>query len=942
MVYGRAGRLDDRGGGAAGFQLESKRNHGVMQRMTIGSTISHYKITEKVGEGGMGVVYKAEDTKLDRSVALKFLAPHLLQDAEGRKRFVREAKAAAALNHPNICTVYEIDEAGGETFISMAFIDGVSLDKKIEAAPLKLPEALDIAVQAARGLEAAHGKPIVHRDIKPANLMIGESSGSRRHVTIMDFGLAQLADQSKLTKKDTTLGTAAYMSPEQTRGLKLDPRTDIWALGVVLYEMVTGQLPFQGHYQQAIVYSITFEEPEPLTALRTGVPMELEWIVGKCLAKDAEKRYQSATELIVDLETLQEKLKLGKSTILRTAGAGQAESLSLPTGTQVGTGSPAGPRQAKSLSLPEISRWKWPALAAAIALAAFLAGLSLRLPTPPEPATVRRFSFTPESLYNTFQYRRAAISPNGKHIVYVSGEQPTRLWVRDLDREAARPLDGSEGSQRGPFWSPDSQFIGFAAGGELKKISVQGGLPVTLCNLSSQTYLSGVWGPEGSTIVLESTGGGGPTLHKVPARGGALKLLFERVKSEKGGGNHSPHFLPAEAAARALLFDKGSRANREIALKNLETGEVEVLAEGARPIYSPSGHILYQTSPVKAGLWALPFSIKTLKPTGEAFPIAQNVGDASLGNDGTLVFVDVAEGQRQLVWRDRQGLKMGLIGQPQDEILFPALSSKGDRVAVEGEEGGNADVWVHEVGQALKQRLTFDPARDGWPVWSLSSGTITFRSLREGSGDIFTRAADGGGEPEALVGTDLGEAPYEWSRDGDFLLYSVVHPENGIDIWYLKRKADGGGFESLPFLQTPFGEASAKFSPVGRFVAYCSDESGQYEVYVRDFPEGKSKWQVSENGGVQPRWSRDGKEMFYVEGNTLMTVEVSTSPSFSTGRVTHLFEDPSLSGSRPDYDVSADGQRFVMVETLEAEPGKKPAIHIVENWFEDFRERQGQ
>ena len=622
--------------------------------MTIGRTISHYKITEKIGEGGMGVVYKAEDTKLGRSVALKFLAVHLLQDAESRKRFVREAKAAAALNHPNICTVYEIDEAEGETFISMAFLDGVSLDKKIEAAPLKLPDALDIAVQTAQGLRAAHGKPIVHRDIKPANLMVGESNGSRRHVTIMDFGLAQLADQSKLTQKDTTLGTAAYMSPEQTQGLKLDHRTDIWALGVVLYEMVTGQLPFQGHYKQAILYSIMHEEPEPLTALRTGVPMELEWIVGKCLAKDAAKRYQSAADLIVDLETLQEKLKSGKSMILRTVGAGQAESLSLPATGAVaagnpalagkdarptpsvpnvegsGTGSSASPGQADSLSLRETGRWKWPALAAAIALAAFLAGLSLNPPTPPEPPTVRRFSFVPESLYDEFQYRRAAISPNGRHIVYVSGEQPTRLWLRDIDREEPRPLDGTEGAIYGPFWSPDSRFIGFATGRELKRIAVQGGPPVTLCDLAGPTYDGGAWRPDGGGIVF-STGGSSPMLHEVPARGGVPKLLFEPLKSEKGPGNQTSHFLPAEAAAPAILFDFGNRHDRDVALKNLETGEVQVLTEGSGGMYSPTGHILYQTAPTDGGLWALPFSLETLKVTGAAFPIAQNVGGRKPG-----------------------------------------------------------------------------------------------------------------------------------------------------------------------------------------------------------------------------------------------------------------------------------------------------------------------
>ncbi len=308
----------------------------------IGTTISHYRITEKLGEGGMGVVYKADDTKLDRAVALKFLAAHLVSDADVRKRFEREAKAAAALNHPNICTVHEIDEFEGKTFIAMAFLEGEGLDKKIEAGPLKLNEALDIAIQVAQGLQAAHEKKIVHRDIKPANLMVTDS-GSKQLVTIMDFGLAQLADRSKLTRTDETMGTVTYMSPEQTYGMDLDRRTDIWSLGVVIYEMVTGQQPFKGHYDKAVMYSITNEQPEPMTALRTGVPMELEWLVGKCLAKEAKERYQSTADMVVDLETLRKKLESGKSTIMQAAPAGS-----------VVTGAHAGLKQgqAESPSLP--------------------------------------------------------------------------------------------------------------------------------------------------------------------------------------------------------------------------------------------------------------------------------------------------------------------------------------------------------------------------------------------------------------------------------------------------------------------------------------------------------------------------------------------------------------------------------------------------------------
>ena len=286
----------------------------------IGQTISHYKITDKLGEGGMGVVYKAEDTSLDRPVALKFLAAHLVSDDDIRKRFEREAKAAAALNHPNICHVYAISEVAGKTFIAMAFLEGEGLDKKIEAGPLKLKDALDVAIQTAKGLQSAHGKGIVHRDIKPANLMVGPDG----HVTIMDFGLAQLADRSKLTRLDETMGTVTYMSPEQTYGADIDHRSDVWSLGVAIYEMVTGQQPFKGHYDKAVMYSITNEQPEPMTALRTGVPMELEWLVGKCLAKEANERYQSTADMVVDLETLRKKLESGKSTILQVQAVSQA------------------------------------------------------------------------------------------------------------------------------------------------------------------------------------------------------------------------------------------------------------------------------------------------------------------------------------------------------------------------------------------------------------------------------------------------------------------------------------------------------------------------------------------------------------------------------------------------------------------------------------------
>ena len=918
-------------------------------RQVIGQTISHYRIVSKLGEGGMGVVYKAEDTKLERTVALKFLAAHLIKDEESRKRFEREAKAAAVLSHPNICTIHEIDEAQGKTFLALEFVAGESLEKTIERGPLALKEAVDIGRQVADGLHAAHQKKIVHRDIKPGNLLITPDG----RVKILDFGLALLTEGSRLTQLDTTLGTAAYMSPEQAQGVEVDHRTDIWALGCVLYEMVCGQRPFLGEYDQALLYEIVHEEPRALTGLRTGVPVELEFMIGKCLAKATGQRYQNTADMIVDLGNLTDKLKSGGSTILRTA-AGR--------GTAVGTGNLPGPSQrsgdgqAESLSLPQAQhpaplqsaagsrsatpRWKrrlpW-AMFAVTAITLLAVSFVHFRETPPE-APLRRFAFAPESLYETTGWR-AAISPNGRHIVYVAGEEESKLWVRDLDREEPRELDGTEGAQQ-PFWSPDSQFIGFATNRELKKISVQGGPAITLCPLPGGGLAGGGWSPDGDFIAL---GSGGPSrIYEVPARGGEPRLLFEPVQTEKGTGITSPHLLPLQAAARSIIFDLGAPSDRDIAVKNLETGEWEVLAEGAYPVYSPSGHILYQTNRYQSGLWALPFSIETLQPTGEAFPIGENVGGPSVGADGTLVYLDfLREEGQQLVWRDRGGKKLEVIGQPQETIRFPALSPDGGRVAVSGREDNNDDVWVHEVGRPLKRRLTFNAAVQSNSIWSPSGKEITFRSSRQANADIYSRSADGAGEPVLLVGTDLPERPSDWSPDGKYLLYWVDNLENGQGLWYLESKEDGSGFDSAPFLQTSFNEHSAKLSAQGRFVAYVSDQSGQDQVYVRPFPKGEGQWQVSAQGGGQPQWSRDGRELFYVEGDTLIAVEVSTSPSFTTGATTRLFRHPNLRATVAHrYDVSPDGQRFVLVETIESEEAKAPSIHVVENWFSEFRDRQ--
>ena len=959
----------------------------------VGQTISHYRITEKLGEGGMGVVYKAEDTKLDRPVALKFLAAHLVSDEEVRKRFEREAKAAAALNHPNICTVHEIDEFEGKTFIAMAFLEGEGLDKKIEAGPLKLKDALDVAIQTAQGLQAAHEKGIVHRDIKPANLMV-TGSGSKRLVTIMDFGLAQLADRSKLTRMDETMGTVTYMSPEQTYGVDLDHRSDIWSLGVVIYEMVVGEQPFKGHYDKAVMYSITNEEPEPITALRTGVPMELELLVNKCLAKDADRRYQSTADMVVDLETLSEKFKSGKSTIMpavssqsvgarhavpapsqQAAGIRAQHAVPLHSAMEVSEhplvkyrviedGQETGDairyvaedtelhRSVAIRVLPQSSEHeieraqhrKQTMLLGSTALAvlfglvvAFFAWFS---PAPVAEAPVRRFALTTDTAPTS-----PSISPNGRHVVYLTGGQGNRiLWVQDLDQDEPRSIVGPGNTANlQPSWSPDSEFICFRSANELKKVSVSGGPTVTVCEVSGNTF-GASWTPDGDSIIFHMRG----QLHTVSAGGGRPEPWL-KSQQERSSPRQLAFFSSETGIEKLLYVGATSTSDAQIIALDRVSGQREILTPGRRPVYDPSGHVIYQSN-APLGLWAVPFSVDTMKATGNPFSIAENSNRPSVAGDGTLVYLEglAATGLQQLVWRDREGNPLGTIGQPQNNISYPALSPDGKRVAVLGSEGGPPDIWIHEVDRPVKTRLTTDDAPDLWPTWSPTGDRIAFASGRTGIRDLYVKRADGSGEATPLLLTE-GAAEYltDWSKDEKILLFFRRLQGGGDgggigDIFYLRLK-DDGSYEEVPFQTTQFEEVTPKFSPDEQFIAYVSDESGQSEIYIQAFPEGGNKRRVSVNGGFAPRWRADGKELFYVEGETLMATPVSTSPSLTVGSPEALFAVPGLafqSYNFLNYDVTPEGDKFILRETVETDTEAQPVIRVVQNWYEEFRGRQ--
>ena len=673
-----------------------------------GQTISHYKILSELGRGGMGVVYKAEDTKLERPVALKFLAEHAIEDPEHKARFLREAKAAARLDHQNICPIYEIDEVDGQTFLAMACLEGRTVKAKIAERPLKLDEVLDIAIQTAQGLKAAHQKEIVHRDIKPANLMLtGEGQ-----VKVMDFGLAQLAEGSKLTKTQTMLGTPAYMSPEQARREPTDQRTDVWSLGVVIYEMVTGQLPFEGERQEAVLYAIGNEEPEPPTALRSGVPLELDRIVSKAMAKSPDERYQHVEEMIVDLRGLSSKLTSGKSMILSPQ----------PAAAPVARPDDLVPKQKQ--------RFLQALLAVTAVFALVLSFVHFRETRPEAP--LRKFAFTsPVSILTTGTAGGAAsvsVSPNGRHVAFTAAGPQGKLWIQDLDRQQPRAIEGTEGAIL-PFWSPGSDFVGFAADGELKKVAAQGGLVIRLCELPGP--LRGTtWSPDGDSIVFSSAD---PyALYEVPASGGAANLLISQEEPSSGGPWGvivRPHFLPLEPGARVVVFAFGSPRYNTMMVQDLETGRREILGPGNFPAYSSSGHLLYQPRFVTHEIWALPFSLDTLHATGEAFPVAGNGRGPTVAADGTLVYLDGSgSGQQQLVWYDRRGERTGEISLGQEAISDVAVSPDGRLVAVRATENLNTDVWVYDAARVLKTRLTTAPQDDFYPVWSPTGEELAFSS----------------------------------------------------------------------------------------------------------------------------------------------------------------------------------------------------------------------
>jgi Tol biopolymer transport system component/DNA-binding winged helix-turn-helix (wHTH) protein len=587
--------------------------------------------------------------------------------------------------------------------------------------------------------------------------------------------------------------------------------------------------------------------------------------------------------------------------------------------------------------------WHRVAGAAAVLFGILIVSLSRRTAEAPIQLPLRRFSFEPAVpvASRVFNDPVLAVSPNGRYIAYVTDESPSRIFVHDLEQGIARVFSGTEGG-RSPFWSPDSEFFGFAAGEDLKKVRLRDGSPRVLCRGCASGFYGAAWSPDGQSIVFAE--GAPSNLFEVPATGGARRLLLtaEKLRYRQSGLNpkemgylSGPKFLPQEAGRRVILFAVGYAA-ATLVVRDLDTGREEVLWPtviwaGGSGLYSKSGHVLYRPPQGSAEIWARPFSLRTLKTAGEAFQVIKGGVDISLADDGTLIYVDALSAA--LNWLNRKGARIASVGQPLEGFFYPALSSDGLRAAVETNENSNLDIWVYDLERGARTRLTSHPATDIVPVWSPDSQRIAFSSYRPGNMDVFLAPADGSAGDKAIVSSPNNERVSDWSSDGRRILYSVTTAENGFDIWY--AEFSGGNWKLMPFLQTRSNEFAAKLSPDGRYIAYVSNETGRDEIFVRPFPAGDGKWPISTNGGKQVRWRRDGRELFYTDEASLIGVSLQTAPDFRPGVPVVLFSNPAFQvpGWEAHYDVAPDGQRFLVPERL----GGARKIHFVQNWFAAFR-----
>ena len=888
-----------------------------------GSKLGVYEVTAKIGAGGMGEVYRAHDTTLDRDVAIKVLPDAFATDPERLARFEREAKVLASLNHPNIAAIYGLEKSDNTRALILELVEGPTLQDRIAKGPIPLDEALPIARQIAEALEAAHEQGIIHRDLKPANVKVKDDGT----VKVLDFGLAkalgpELSDTeaansptmtmtAAATKMGVIMGTAAYMSPEQAKGRQVDKRADIWAFGVVLYEMLAGKQAFHGEDISDTLVSVFRDEPD-WSSLPSEVPARVHQSLRVCLQKDARQRVRDISAI-------------------RLAMEGAFESVGV-----------VAPRSAGPTAPPPL--WQRPVFAvAALALGLALGGLAVWSLTRPNPPLVVRMPIPlgAGEIFSNAGRPVVAISPDGSHIVYAANGG---LSLRPVDQLEATPLAGtSEGNAvgvpgaRNPFFSPDGQWIGYHVGDQLRRVSISGGAPITIGELGNAWGAS--WGADDTILLGQGPGG----IWQVPGTGGTPEPL---IAVEDGEQAHGPQMLPGGEWVLFTLRSSGDWDAAQIVAASVATGERRVLVERGRDgRYVGTGHLVYALNNV---LFAVPLDLDTHEVSGGPVSLVEGVRGAtggrtgavhfSVADTGSLVYIPSGRGgadQAELVWVDRSGQVEPLGAEPRP-YAWARVSPDGTRVAV-GIRGDNRDVWIYNLARETLTRLTFDEEVDRFPLWTTDGSRVVFQSDRDGGG-LFWKAADGTGEVERLMESPNIPRPVSWTADGQLVFWQSG---SSLDIGVVAVEGDRT-MELI--LDSEFGETSPVISPDGRWIAYASDESMTNEVYVRPFPNiDDGKWQVSVNGGFTPAWSPDGRELFFGSPGGLRVARVETEPAFSHATPELLFNF-NTADSIVEYtgvlDITPDGERFVMRRTLGGQLIEGTEILVfVENWFEELNER---
>ena len=886
-----------------------------------GTKLGRYEIRSKLGAGGMGEVYLGRDTQLGRDVAVKVLPTTVSTDPDRLRRFEQEACAASALNHPNILVVHDIGAHDGTTYVVSELLEGETLRKRIAGTPLGQRRAIDYALQIANGLAAAHEKGIIHRDLKPDNIFITNDG----RVKILDFGLAKLTqlDGNQLqtdvptrrvdTDPGVVMGTVGYMSPEQLKGRAVDQRSDIFSFGAILYEMLSGRRAFHGESAAETMSAVLKEDPPELSDTNKTVSPALERLVNHCLEKNPEGRFHSARDVAFALEAISGTAPSSAETLT---------AMTAPT----------------TLGLIR-KRLHWIVTAVlALALIAALPFVVLYIRRGPSDVstTTRFFIYPPEKSYFGGPF---AVSPDGRRVALRAiSEGKVRLWVQAFDSLTAQPLAGTEEGSY-PFWSPDGRYIGFFSGAKLKKIEAVGGPTQTLCDAPGPR--GATWSRDGVIIFGQSVA---DVLYRVPAAGGAPIPLTTLDASRKEFMHSHPRFLP-DGQHFLYLVQSAQREHSGIYVGSLDKQATKLLVNtDASAEYAPPGYLLFLRD---RALMAQGFDADRLELRGEAVSVAQQVDRLGGGTrfamfssseTGVLVYRTGVSENIQLIWFDREGKQLGTVG-PIRNYAVPWLSRDEKRVAFSDvEPGGGSDIWLMDLGRGTPMRFTFEQAIEITPLWSPDGSRIVFSSDRDGPLNVYQRAASGAGNAEALLKTDNNKFPQDWSSDGRFILYTEVAQGTKSDLWVLPLSGEQKHF---PYLQTDFNEVQGRFSPDGKWVAYASDESGTWEVYVQSFPAPGGKWQVSTNGGAQPQWRRDGRELFYLSSDRkLMAVAVKGNGStFERDAPKELFglrlQTVGLPGPRNYFVVAADGQRFLVASAPE-ERITLPTT-VVLNWTADLR-----